>query len=651
MTPEEAAAFAAEIGARAGALTETDPALDVDAFVAARIDLSEYSSLFSFGDSLLDSGLAGGFVDLINDVLPFDAVDDITPSSQGYVEDRFSDGPNFGDRLYAEITGTAPLSYPTIIDVLDDAIIELNGSGLSANGVNFALGGSTALTGGALEGLPEIPDFGIDVIDELVASDLAAQVDQYVDAQERADGAAPADALFLLAFGGNDQFSFIDDFPDFEFPPEEVDALAASIADAYRDGLEALLDVGARNFLVAGAPNAGVAPNVSRKRFDGDVEASVAAVQPVVDAVNARLFDEVAALAETAPDAEFYVFAPDGGVVVADPEAFGLDPDLLAASFVDDLAAGDATLDDLSSYAFIDDFHVTQPGQEQLFEQALAAERVDARFATAEQGGASNDRLVGGAQRDVIGGAGGADTLIGRGGDDVVAGGSGADQIRGLDGADLLIGDAGADTLSGGGGGDAMAGGSGDDLMYGGQGDDTLTGENGDDRALGNAGFDLIDGAEGADTLAGGDQGDTLIGRQDDDVLRGQSGFDRLSAGWGDDLLQGGFGADTLIGGFGDDTLDGGTQNDRLAGNEGRDLFVIRDAGAAQRDTILDFAVGEDRIDLRGVTGGLDADGVAAILADATALDDGTRLRIDPRTEVDLRGVDAAALSVDDFLF
>ncbi|OYQ35852.1 hypothetical protein CHU95_06170 [Niveispirillum lacus] len=100
--------------------------------------------------------------------------------------------------------------------------------------------------------------------------------------------------------------------------------------------------------------------------------------------------------------------------------------------------------------------------------------------------------------------------------------------------------------------------------IIGGFNDESIIGTNGDDS---------IDGFYGNDTLVGGEGNDTLIGGE---------GFDRLSGGPGDDLLYIGS-SDTVIGGA------------------GRDLFIpgppvsYYSYGASR---ILDFAPGEDRIDL-----------------------------------------------------
>ncbi len=72
----------------------------------------------------------------------------------------------------------------------------------------------------------------------------------------------------------------------------------------------------------------------------------------------------------------------------------------------------------------------------------------------------------------------------------------------------------------------------------------------------------------------------TITGSPFDDVLSGLSGNDFLTGGDGDDIL---------IGGLGNDTLTGGA---------GKDTFVFAETGPTNMDTITDYTVGEDLIDL-----------------------------------------------------
>ena len=130
-------------------------------------------------------------------------------------------------------------------------------------------------------------------------------------------------------------------------------------------------------------------------------------------------------------------------------------------------------------------------------------------------------------------------------------------------------------------GGGTIAGGSSDDTLNGSARDEVLNGGSGNDRINGGAGDDVINGGSGNDALDGG---------AGDDVIHGGSGNDALEGSAGDDVLLGGSGNDIMRGGDGDDTLTGGT---------GEDIFVF-----GGDDRITDFAIGEDRIDLRelGIT-------------------------------------------------
>lgn len=76
----------------------------------------------------------------------------------------------------------------------------------------------------------------------------------------------------------------------------------------------------------------------------------------------------------------------------------------------------------------------------------------------------------------------------------------------------------------------------------------------------------------------------------------GSDGADVLTGGTGGDLLMGFDKADSLDGGAGDDRLVDGAGVDVLTGGAGADTFVF--VGDGRLDTITDFTLGEDRIDL-----------------------------------------------------
>lgn len=66
------------------------------------------------------------------------------------------------------------------------------------------------------------------------------------------------------------------------------------------------------------------------------------------------------------------------------------------------------------------------------------------------------------------------------------------------------------------------------------------------------------------------------------------------------DRLTGNAAANVINGGGGDDLIDGGADNDALTGGGGADRFVLRAGNGT--DTITDFAIGNDRIALSGLT-------------------------------------------------
>ena len=81
-------------------------------------------------------------------------------------------------------------------------------------------------------------------------------------------------------------------------------------------------------------------------------------------------------------------------------------------------------------------------------------------------------------------------------------------------------------------------------------------------------------------------------------IIGGTTAADVLDGGTGDDYLYGEAGNDAIAGHAGDDIIRDGAGLDVLTGGEGRDLFVLSDDGVI--DTIADFDINQDRIDLSG---------------------------------------------------
>ena len=172
---------------------------------------------------------------------------------------------------------------------------------------------------------------------------------------------------------------------------------------------------------------------------------------------------------------------------------------------------------------------------------------------------------------------------------------TGNDFITGTANGDAIDALAGDDTVSGLGGDDSLTGNDGNDSLLGGDGQDTLTGGLGNDRLFGEAGNDSIVGGDGVDYLNGGVGNDTITG---------DAGNDQLNGGDDQDMLLGGAGIDKLYGDNGNDTLTGGAGLDSLTGGAGADTFVftaLTDSTTAAPDQILDFAQGQDHIDLTGM--------------------------------------------------
>jgi VCBS repeat-containing protein len=212
--------------------------------------------------------------------------------------------------------------------------------------------------------------------------------------------------------------------------------------------------------------------------------------------------------------------------------------------------------------------------------------------------------------------------------------------LPGTDGRDALRGSDGNDTLTGGMGSDTLVGGAGNDTLFAGSAgeDDSDSAPNhlwaggGNDEATGSGGDDLIGGSDG---------NDMLNGMGGDDTLYGAEGSDTLTGGAGDDLLYNGAGDDSASGGAGDDILWGGADNDTLSGGDGGDSFIF--ANGHGTDTITDFNVDEDTLDLSLIAGIDDFSDLAA--EDATSGGEtGVLLHTSESSSIFLAGVTLSAL-------
>jgi Ca2+-binding RTX toxin-like protein len=168
----------------------------------------------------------------------------------------------------------------------------------------------------------------------------------------------------------------------------------------------------------------------------------------------------------------------------------------------------------------------------------------------------------------------------------VINGDDNDNTLNGTDKNETLNGLGGSDTLFGNGGDDILNGGAGTDFMYGGTGNDTYYVEEITETAS------EIPG-EGIDTLVSSTWIPDIYGNIENFILKLGSGNLDVEGNKLDNVIIGNEGVNSIIGGVGTDTLTGGAGADNFR-------FRAGDTGAllGQRDLIMDFVRGTDKIDL-----------------------------------------------------
>ncbi|NJC34508.1 outer membrane lipase/esterase [Sphingomonas jejuensis] len=180
--------------------------------LAAPAGAQNYSNLFVFGDSLVDSGNARAARLAVGGVDP-------APPAQGYFEGRFSNGYNFADYLSLGLFNT-----PATASAL--------------GGLNFSVGGAQAA---------EVPGDASPSFAEQIASFQGSGL------------SFNPDSLVLLTFGGNDvrrELGRVATIPN--YVPDFSETLAA-----FSTGVSDLIGLGARNIIVTGLPDIGQIPVVT----------------------------------------------------------------------------------------------------------------------------------------------------------------------------------------------------------------------------------------------------------------------------------------------------------------------------------------------------------------------------------------------------
>jgi Ca2+-binding RTX toxin-like protein len=226
--------------------------------------------------------------------------------------------------------------------------------------------------------------------------------------------------------------------------------------------------------------------------------------------------------------------------------------------------------------------------------------------ANALMGMSGNDRLSGRGGNDFLDGGDGLDTadysektsavrvtLNGAADAAVTIGGVLEDTIRNIEN---LIGGATADVLVGDALGNSLSGLDGNDILSGGAGLDRLTGGDGTDVYYADLATDLVIESNAVPATGGNDlvyflglSGTfTLSANVERLVLRGAAAIN----GTGNSL------ANTIIGNGAANVINGGLGNDVLTGGLGNDTFRFDTLLAANIDTITDFNVAADTIQL-----------------------------------------------------
>jgi Ca2+-binding RTX toxin-like protein len=95
--------------------------------------------------------------------------------------------------------------------------------------------------------------------------------------------------------------------------------------------------------------------------------------------------------------------------------------------------------------------------------------------------------------------------------------------------------------------------------------------------------------------------GVTYTGANAVDTVTGSDNADTISGNAGADIIAGGDGNDIISGGDGNDSLTGGDDDDTLTGGDGDDTFFFSVIGSNGSDTITDFTVADDDLDLDDV--------------------------------------------------
>lgn len=267
--------------------------------VAAPASALSYSSLYVFGDSLVDSGNAYGFTA------------GAQPSTaNGYYQGRFSNGYNFADYLATDIGVSVP--SPAIY-----------------GGTNVAVGGAEAETKPGQSSLSFLSQIGF------YTSFIATTI--------------PSDALVLVTFGGNDVRAtrYAGGVADF-----------SGAATDFATGLSYLYGLGARNFVITGAPDIGALPDsvAAVGDIDGRLHDLTMRSQQISDLFQA---DAGALNALPGTNVTFFDLLGFENRVLADPAAYGLPATLDSTTPCQTIGGGVPQVAQCANSLYFDTIHPT----------------------------------------------------------------------------------------------------------------------------------------------------------------------------------------------------------------------------------------------------------------------------------------------------
>ena len=287
---------------------------------------SLFSNVFIFGDSLSDSGNNAAVL-APNITLPSDVVNNSFIPTFTYASGTYSNGPVWAS-TFASTLG-------------------LNAAPALAGGTNWAFGG--ARTGPPSNNLfsPFPPS-------------LLTQTGAFLASN---GGVAPADALYVVAGGGNNARDALGALGACALALNPAACANAAITGAATQFatdtaniVNGLRNAGARRIIVWDVPNLGNAPAV---RAGG--AASIGAALLVANAMNNALLSTL----NFDANVELFDIFGLGAIISANPAAYGL------TNVVDACAAQGAACDP-STYLFWDGIHSTSAGQRIIAEAMLA---------------------------------------------------------------------------------------------------------------------------------------------------------------------------------------------------------------------------------------------------------------------------------------